>query len=115
MRLGSWIVALYHKSDTHAVIFHVRLKLKNIIVTNYISFFIYKHTIFYSYTFALAITTPEHRSPMMAPFLASQPDRTGPESIFYSPLETVHNSDDEDDEQVCMCVSRVGVTDFHMQ
>ncbi|XP_004537533.1 steroidogenic acute regulatory protein-like [Ceratitis capitata] len=46
-----------------------------------------------------SITTPEHRSPMMAPFLASQPDRTGPESIFYSPLETVHNSDDEDDEQ----------------
>ncbi|XP_017465501.1 PREDICTED: stAR-related lipid transfer protein 3 isoform X2 [Rhagoletis zephyria] len=46
-----------------------------------------------------AIATPEQRSPMMAPFLASQSERNVPESIFYSPLETVHNSDDEDDEQ----------------
>lgn len=46
-----------------------------------------------------SITTPEQRSPMMAPFLASQPDRNVPESIFYSPLETLHNSDDDDDEQ----------------
>ncbi|XP_011177889.1 steroidogenic acute regulatory protein-like [Zeugodacus cucurbitae] len=46
-----------------------------------------------------SITTPEQRSPMMAPFLASQPDRNVPESIFYSPLETLHNSDDDDDDE----------------
>ena len=41
------------------------------------------------------------RSPLMPPsFLSSEIERPPPESVanFYSPFDTTHNSDDEDDQ-----------------
>lgn len=41
---------------------------------------------------------PDDRSPLLAPYLASS--SVQPESVgnFYSPYESIHNSDDDEDE-----------------
>lgn len=48
----------------------------------------------------LALTNSADRSPLLAPFLASQNERRPAESVadFYSPLDSAHNSDAEEEE-----------------
>ncbi|XP_055837692.1 steroidogenic acute regulatory protein-like [Episyrphus balteatus] len=46
----------------------------------------------------LAALSSNDRSPLMAPFLASEGERPPPESVFYSPFDTRQNSDDEEEQ-----------------
>lgn len=53
--------------------------------------------------FVLALTNPaaESRTPLLAPFLSGvMSGRTESVGNFYSPYDSIHNSDDEEDAQV---------------
>lgn len=45
-----------------------------------------------------ALSSTNDRSPLMAPFLASEAERPPPESVFYSPYDTRQNSDEEEEQ-----------------
>ncbi|XP_067632846.1 steroidogenic acute regulatory protein-like isoform X3 [Eurosta solidaginis] len=95
-------VFVYDWVDSHQQVFEVILIITSFVLAWGEAWFLDCRVIpqeRHARSYFSAITTPEQRSPMMAPFLASQSQSNMPESIFYSPLETVHNSDDDDDEQ----------------
>lgn len=50
-----------------------------------------------------AVSSTNDRSPLMAPFLASEGEQPPPESVFYSPYDTRQNSDDEEEQDDEFC------------
>ncbi|XP_054738818.1 steroidogenic acute regulatory protein-like [Anastrepha obliqua] len=95
-------VFVYDWVDSHQQVFEVILIITSFVLAWGEAWFLDCRVIpqeRHARSYFSSITTPDQRSPMMAPFLASQPERNAPESVFYSPLETMHNSDDDDEEQ----------------